>query len=588
MGLSTKNVFIEIKKLLKIEKVAERYTELKQSGKGKLKGLSPFQNEKTPSFVVDLDRQLFYCFSTKQGGDVLNLISIKENIPIEQLPPWINNVYNLNLDLDKYGKSPTHQKQLEALDTFVKFFSEKNKTIAENYVKDRIRNFKGNFDYKLFYITKEDMYTFIESIKNTPNCKNALKELNILTEKTLDNLFSVYTERVIFPVSQHARIVGLNGRYITEPKNNKLPKYFLSASGEIFFKSRLLWGIEYAREIAKHKHIDYVYVTEGVLDAISLLENDIPAVCVLGSSISEEQFKLLHQNFSSVYIAFDNEPSNAGNNGVYTSLYSAFSSGVQLSGYTVKLPNKENEKIDVTDYLNTNSIESFLKLPILSFEDMIINHYIRKTKELVSDPENVNILKEKFLQNILKDLYDYKSNEFSHNIIMRVCERLALDPTYIRNVLDLQIDILKTNVQKTFTVDTNIKKASLGITPVELKLINIISSFPRYYELVVKKDWYPFIGSYSKKLIDIILNTNPEEIGDKVKEISTSGEEEDEFYRLLMMIKKYDNIDIIEDELNAIDLIMGLRLQKDRTLRLMKFVESSRRKVKIDKKELNE
>lgn len=570
-----------IKENLGIDRVLEKYTKLTNIGSGKAKGLCPFHNEKTPSFFVNLETGLFYCHGCKTGGDVLTLLNLKEGIPYSGMADYVEEFYGLNIPDRKIEKNPAKEKQIAFLKLFYERFS-KNKEKAIEYLKERIKGFNNKTKTDAFYISKNDLLSFISTLPEED--KQCAKDLGIYWSNE-NSIYPAFGDRVIFPLFKYKTLVGLNGRTISKSSLDNKRKYLLTHSGEVFKKSDFVYGIQRAREISKINDINYVYVTEGVLDAITLLENNIPAVSILGSYINEKQFKSLIQSFETIYICLDGD--SAGLEGAVKSLHDEiFINGLQASGFIVNLPKSE----DVTDFLNKNSLTAFKNLPSTSFEDAIINSYIKSSqKAMVNSANNVDALKVSFLKSILPKLLHYKTNSLAYSIVIRIAERIGFDLSRLFLMIDNSVNTAQQEIVS--KIDTTDRKDLVTLSPLELRILSLAYSHPKIIKDVRVKPWYSNLSLNLKDLLEIIDNykdstDNLVELIQRKASIDQSKREL--FLKTLFLVRKITDFSKIKDEFSSIDEIMGAKSEKSRALRLTKATQAFVKKNKLDVKKIIE
>lgn len=564
------NAYKEIKNLLNISTVASSYTKLVKVGDGKYRGLCPLHSEKTPSFYVNDNYGSYYCFGCKSGGDLFSLIEHKEHLKGYELLNYTAQKYGLNIEikeLDNTNKEENAQKieQLSILKLFVERFSQYSvRKKMTDYLQKRFKNINQTVinNLGIFYVPFSETQGFIQSL--TERQLQIAEEIG-LVRRYLDKVYTPFAGRIVFPIKHNGDIVALNGRAIHSQKNFK---YVLTSSGKIFHKNLVLYGLSEANRIAAEQKKNYVYVCEGVFDSIALLMNGIPAVSVLGSSISLQQFTTLAKNFSTIYLALDND--NTGIEGTEKIVQKAFESEVITHGYIVKI----NEGKDVNEFLYHHTLEEFLELPTISFEDAIINYHIRSTRKLISNSSNVEELKKRISAKLIPQLYDYKNNEFSHSLLMRYSERLGVDPSKILGVLDSSIKKLKYGIIKE-EIKKEDNNLSLPITFAELKILSIASSNRQLIEKIKTAEWYPFISVYTKDLLDIIYSE------EDVFEAISHKHDSDSYAKILMFVPNIPS-DIIMKEFELINELMSLRTEGSKNAKFILTVKALRRKTSND------
>lgn len=570
-----------IKENLAIDRVLEKYTKLTNIGAGKAKGLCPFHNEKTPSFFVNVETGLFYCHGCKTGGDVLTVLNLKEGIPYAGMADYVEEFYGLNIPDRKIEKNPEKDKQIAFLKLFYERFS-KNKEKATEYLQNRINGFRNRSKTDAFYVSKKDLLLFIDTLPE--DNKKIARDLGIYWQNE-NSIYPAFGDRVIFPLFKYKTLVGLNGRTLSDHYVDTKRKYLLTQSGEVFKKSDFIYGIQQAREVSKNNDINYVYVTEGVLDAITLLENNIPAVSILGSYVSERQFKMLIQSFETIYLCLDGD--SAGLEGAAKSLHDeVFINGIQASGFIVNLPKAE----DVTEFLNKNSLTAFKNLRATSFEDAIINSYIKNSqKAMVNSSNNVDALKISFLKSILPKLLHYKTNSLAYSIVIRIAERIGFDLSRLFLMIDNSVD----NAQQEIVskIENTDKKDLVTLSPLEIRVLSLAYSHPKIIKDIKIKPWYLNLSLNLKDLLEIIDNYgdyNPN-LFELVQRKSTIDQSKRELYlKSLMLIRKITDYSKISEEFDSINEIMDAKSEKSRALRLTKATQAFVKKNRLDVKKIIE
>ncbi len=271
-------------------------------------GNCPFHNEKTPSFNVNNDKSLFYCFGCKAGGNIINFISKYKNLQFVESLIYISQYSGIPYIYDKKtSQISTEAKLLTNIlcksNTLFKELLEKKK-IAYSYLKQR-------------GITDEALKIF--NIGYAPDHKNLLKYLeleglsfdeikktDLLIKNNKGEFFGRFSNRITFPIYNFSNdIVGFGARTIQDSKI----KYINSQESLVFKKSQLLYGLkENSEHIRSEKEI---FLVEGYMDVIKLYCSGIKnAVSTLGTTLSEMQLKKMW-NFSDIpYVCFDGD--NAG------------------------------------------------------------------------------------------------------------------------------------------------------------------------------------------------------------------------------------------------------------------------------------
>ena len=294
----------EIKSKNDIVDTISEYVILKRSGRNFF-GLCPFHKEKSPSFSVSADKQIFHCFGCGVGGDVFRFVSKIENISFMDAVEMLANKANIELPVSDY----TEDTQLTLLKNKVyqinemaaKFYHENlykpNAKPAQEYVKKRrldnntLKNFmigySGRFD-ELYKHLKENGFEEKEILAS-----------NLVNKNEKGQFIDRFRNRLMFPiVDVKNRVIAFGGRVLDDSK----PKYINSPEDIVYSKGRNLFALN----LAKAHRPDTILIVEGYMDAVSLHQRGITnVVASLGTALTEAQGRLLRRNCEKVIIGYD-------------------------------------------------------------------------------------------------------------------------------------------------------------------------------------------------------------------------------------------------------------------------------------------
>ena len=309
-----KNTVDEIFQTARIEEVIGDFVNLKKSGQN-FKGLSPWANEKTPSFMVSPSKQIFKDFSSGKGGNVVSFLMEHEQMSFPEALKYLAKRYGIEVEEEALdADQEEHQKHREGLfkanDFALGFYetelweSDEGKAIGLSYFKERGFTDDTLKKFHLGYADQSFDSFFKQSVDRGYD-KALLLELGLVKEKEGKSPYDSYRGRVIFPIHNVAgRCVGFGARILS--KNTKAPKYINSPESEIYSKSNLLYGLYQSRsEIVKN---DRCLLVEGYTDVISLHQSGIKnVVASSGTSLTEQQIRLIKRYSSNVTILFDGD-----------------------------------------------------------------------------------------------------------------------------------------------------------------------------------------------------------------------------------------------------------------------------------------
>ena len=368
----SKSTIDQVYETARLEEVIGDFVQLKKSGSN-FKGLSPFTDERTPSFMVSPVKQIWKDFSSGKGGNVVAFLMEHEHFTYPEAIKYLAKKYNIEIEeterTDEQKEEANERESMYLVSEFAQdYFSEilwnteLGKAIGLSYFKERgftdetIKKFGLGYcldqwdgftiaaldkGYKLNYLQKTGL-TIVKEDANNPN-----------ESKKFDR----FKGRVMFPIhSMSGRVLGFGGRILANDK--KAAKYLNSPESDIYHKSKVLYGIYFAKQtIAKE---DNCYLVEGYTDVIQFYQRGIHnVVASSGTALTPEQIRLINRLTKNITVLFDGDAA-----GLRASLR-----GIDLileQGMNVKVCSfpegedpdsfaKSNELEDVIEYLRKNS-----------------------------------------------------------------------------------------------------------------------------------------------------------------------------------------------------------------------------------------
>lgn len=318
--ISDRDVLEDIKSRASIVDIISRYvSNIKKSGRN-YQALCPFHNEKTPSFTISEEKQIFHCFGCGKGGDVFKFVSEIENISFPESIKRVADLINYQLpDRIQDSKAKTSHKQqkrdhfLEIMQKAVHVFqhnmakalSQGKNSLAINYLLGR--GLKAKEIETLFRVYKigfaQDSW---EQLKNSLSAYKAddLIELGLLSKNDNGKIFDKFRKRIIFPIyDEYGRAIAFGGRSL---QSEQQPKYLNSPENLLFKKGKELYGLNFAKESIRQNR--RVFVMEGYLDVLMAYLRDVPnAVAPLGTALSEDHLRILKRFSEEILLVFDGD-----------------------------------------------------------------------------------------------------------------------------------------------------------------------------------------------------------------------------------------------------------------------------------------
>ena len=365
-----KDYLNEIKARLKVSSVVSRTVSLKRRGK-EFVGLSPFKNERTPSFTVNDEKEFYHCFATSEHGNIFDFVMKTQNLRFGEAVKFLASLagmkpYTFSKQDEQREKDWNTYKEIYK--NYIEYFHNellKNNNFldAKEYIKHRGLKLEDVRNFKLGYVTNEiDFYDYLLKKFDKKDLNNS--GIFYLDEKK-QKYINRFRERIIFPINNiSGEVIAIGGRAIKE--NNYFAKYINSPETQFFKKGSNLYNLDKSRRLSNK--LDNVYVVEGYMDVIGLYKNNIQNVVAnLGTALTSRQISVLDQFFNKIIICFDGDE----------------------SGYKAALRAAENSIIE----LKPEKKISFLFLPDNQDPDSFVNEFGKEKFDLFSNQNQIEIHK---------------------------------------------------------------------------------------------------------------------------------------------------------------------------------------------------
>lgn len=347
----------EIRNRCDVVDIISEYVHLKPAGKG-FKGLCPFHEEKTPSFMVSPEKQLFHCFGCGEGGNVFNFLMKYEKLSFFEAVKMLAQKSGVPLPVDEEKENILHKKKerLYKLNNLVAnyyreclFRTNQGKKVI-NYFKKRGINDTSVEKYKLGYAPSgwDALSNFLK--KKGYSYEELIKAGLIKKSKIEGKYIDYFRDRIIFPIfNLSGRVIGFGGRVL----DDSLPKYINSPETLVYNKGSNLYSLNFAKEDIRKKN--YIIIVEGYTDVLITQQygfNNIAAS--LGTALTAKQIDLIKRFTNAVLIAYDAD--SAGNMATLRSLDLLVKAGLEIK--VIDLP----QGYDPADFLIKKGSETFQNL----------------------------------------------------------------------------------------------------------------------------------------------------------------------------------------------------------------------------------
>ena len=306
MARYSDEVINDVRQSNDIVDVISQYVHLKRSGRNFF-GLCPFHNEKSPSFSVSPDKQIFHCFGCGVGGNVFSFITQIEGINFVEAVQMLAERANIQLPtLQDNGDSQREELKAKVykVNEFTAEFYHQNlykpqAKIAQEYVKKRqlsnetLKSFKIGFSGKF-----DELY---QELKKHGFGEREILESGLVNKNERGQYIDRYRNRLMFPICDaRGKVIAFGGRVLDDSK----PKYINSPENVVYSKGRNLFGLN----VAKKGDLKRILIVEGYMDVISLHQRGITnVVAPLGTALTEQQGWLLRKNSEQIILSFDSD-----------------------------------------------------------------------------------------------------------------------------------------------------------------------------------------------------------------------------------------------------------------------------------------
>ena len=380
----------EVRQLNDIVDIISQYVHLKRSGRNYF-GLCPFHNEKSPSFSVSPDKQIFHCFGCGVGGNVYTFLSKIENMSfieaVQNLAARANIVLPTLENNADSAKEELKAKVYKVNEFTAKFYHENlykpEAKMGQEYVKKRKLTNETLKAYRIGFSGKFD--ELYKELKKQGFGEQEILESGLVNKNENGKFIDRYRNRLMFPIcDERGRVIAFGGRVLDDSK----PKYINSPENIVYSKGKHLFGLN----VAKKEHLKKIIIVEGYMDAISLHQRGITnAVASLGTALTESQGRLLRKSSEQVIIGYDAD--GAGQAATVRGLEI-----LQNLGCDIRILQIEGAK-DPDEFVTKYGPERFLKYVDNAIS--LVEYKIRVLKQKL-DINNTND-KIKFLKEIAKE-----------------------------------------------------------------------------------------------------------------------------------------------------------------------------------------
>jgi len=415
--LISKSTIDQVFDTARVEEVIGDFVQLKKSGSN-FKGLSPFSEERTPSFMVSPVKQIWKDFSTGKGGTSVSFLMEHEHFTYPEAIKYLARKYNIEVEetvqSDSDKEAAGERESMYLVSEYARTYyqntllkTDAGKAIGLSYFKERGFTDETIKEFQLGYST--DAWSGLTDTALKKGYKLKYLESTGLSIVKETKQFDRFKGRVMFPIhSMSGRVLGFGGRILA--KNEKAAKYLNSPESDIYHKSKVLYGIYYAKQtIAKE---DNCYLVEGYTDVIQFYQKGVKnVVSSSGTALTPDQIRLINRLTKNITVLFDGDPA-----GIRAALR-----GIDLileQGMNVKICTfPEGE--DPDSFAKQNTLEELQTYLKENAKDFIAY----KASLLMEEAQNDPVAKANLIRDMVTSISKVTDN-IQREIYVRECSRI--------------------------------------------------------------------------------------------------------------------------------------------------------------------
>ncbi len=360
------NTIEEIKDKLDIAEVIGRYVHLKKSGSN-LKGLCPFHHEKTSSFMVSPQKQIWHCFGCGEGGDVIGFIKRYENVEFREALEMAAELAGIELpSFRPSGPEKSEVDELIRINEFTASYFQKaleSSLAAQKYLADRELSPQTLERWRIGF-APDSFDGLVGALRSKGVELELAVRAGVLAKSDNGKIFDRFRGRITFPIFDvRGQVVAFTARVLPNAPEDQA-KYINSPETAIYNKSKIIFGLNFAKDA--FRELGQAVIVEGQMDVISAHQSGFKnTVATSGTALTEEQLKILKRFVNKVIFAFDND--EAGQKALWRAAQAAL--GLDLEARVVDLQTAKDP-----DELIRKSPSTWEKLLGGSFR--IIDYYL--------------------------------------------------------------------------------------------------------------------------------------------------------------------------------------------------------------------
>lgn len=495
----------QIKQAANIIEIASQYTNITKRGKNHI-GLCPFHSEKTPSFTLDIERQLYHCFGCGAGGDIFTLVMEKENLTFPETLRLLADKYNISMPEQKKlsPQSIQEKEDIGRINELTLGFFRKNlfKTEEGKKALDYLHKRKISDEViqklKIGYAANswDSLLNYFKDKKVSPSL---LEKAGLaLRRQNKEGFYDRFRGRVIFPIfTDQGTVVAFGGRTLFDVE----PKYLNSPDTPKYTKGKLLYGLNFSKEDIRKK--DEIILVEGYTDFLSLYQFGIKnCAASLGTSLTTNQVNIAHRFAAVITTCYDGDV--AGRKAALRAISLCFEKGVQIK--IMILPRGS----DPDSFIQEHGAAEFESLKDKSLPALKYLIDLSMFKKNMKSPE----VKTQVIRTIYSEIDKITDPILKSHYIKELSEYFFVDEKIIRSIIR----------QKTGRAQ---EQKTSDFLPAEKRLLQIIFDDTqiavKVFDMMQSED---FLGLKSEEIFsalrDVIKNKKPVNFPELMQKLTSS------------------------------------------------------------------
>ncbi|MCP4672911.1 MAG: DNA primase [Desulfobacula sp.] len=533
---------------------------LKKSGSNFF-GLCPFHSEKTPSFSVNINKQIYYCFGCGAGGNVLNFLKRYHGITFPEAAKMLARKHNITIETKEID--PAKRKQLQIKESLfrlnkatMEYYENQLKSsnhgkTAVQYLKQRkisediINEFHLGFSH-------DSWDSVVKEFKKQNISQGVATQSGLILERKQNNgYYDRFRNRIMFPIFDiNMQVSGFGGRVM----DNAMPKYMNSPETLVYSKSRILYGLHAAKQFCRQE--DCVYIVEGYFDFLSLYQHGIKnCVASLGTALTHEHVRILKGYASKMILVFDSDA--AGISAAKRSIKIFMKEGVDIR--ILVLP----EESDPDSYVMEHGQEAFNGLALKA--KTIMQFLLQISIDTHGSSVEGRI---KILNDMKPYLITIQDAALRSLYIKELAETLNIDENAVLEKVREQYLHAQQGTSKPYLFDEKKDAVRLESDRREEQMISMVLNFPEIIDTINKTAVLECFYSERLKLIGKKIIS----MGSEKKAFITNvmakmkNSEDQKLIASLSMDDSFMDQDIQKTALSLINRIIRVRQKEENTL----------------------